>query len=141
MNIATDTVSLPKPLSSKTVLAGRVLSGLVIAFLLLDGAIKLVPIGPVTETMAQLGWPTDPSLMRALGILTIVCTALYAWPPSSVLGAILLTGYLGGAMATHLRVSSPIFTHLLFGFYLGLMIWGGLYLRDARLRALIPLRH
>lgn len=119
---------------------GRVMSGLVILFLIVDGAIKLVPIAPVTETLAQLGWPATEEMARGLGILTLVCTLLYATPRTSVLGAILLTGYLGGAMATHLRVGSPVFSHLLFGFYLGLLAWGGLYLRDARLRTLIPIR-
>jgi hypothetical protein len=79
-------------------------------------------------------------MARTLGVLTLLCTALYAWPRTAVLGAILLTGYMGGAMATHLRVGSPLFSHLLFGFYLGLMIWGGLWLREPRLRALIPFR-
>ena len=77
---------------------------------------------------------------RGLGLLGLVCTALYAWPRTAVLGAILLTAYLGGAVATQLRVGSPIFSHLLFGVYLGLIAWAGLYLRDARLRALLPLR-
>jgi uncharacterized membrane protein YphA (DoxX/SURF4 family) len=126
--------------SSKATWTGRVLSGLVILFLALDGAMKLVPIAPVTETMAQLGYPESASLARGLGVLTLVCTALYAFPRTSALGAILLTGYLGGAIATHLRVGSPLFSHILFGAYLGLMVWGGLYLRDERLRTLIPLR-
>jgi hypothetical protein len=117
---------------------GLVMSGLVIAFLLFDAAIKLVPITPVTETMAALGYP--PGLERGLGILVLLCTLLYAVPRTAVLGAILLTGLFGGAMATHLRVGSPLFSHLLFGLYLGLLVWGGLYLRDARLRALIPFR-
>jgi hypothetical protein len=86
--------------------------------------------------MAQLGYPEG--LERGLGILTLTCAVLYAWPRTSVLGAALLTGLLGGAMATHLRVGSPIATHLLFGLYLGLTAWGGLYLRDPRVRALIP---
>lgn len=90
--------------------------------------------------MDQLGYPANVSLARGLGILTLVCTVLYAIPRTSVLGAILLTGLLGGAIATHLRVGSPLFTHLLFGVYLGLMVWGALYLRDDRLRALIPWR-
>jgi len=124
--------------SSRTHWIGLVMSGLVIAFLLFDAAIKLVPIAPVTETMAALGYP--PGLERGLGVLTLVCTLLYAVPRTSVLGAILLTGLFGGAMATHLRVGSPLFSHLLFGLYLGLLMWGGLYLRDARLRALIPFR-
>jgi uncharacterized membrane protein YphA (DoxX/SURF4 family) len=128
------------PISNTAVWAGRIMSGLVIAFLLFDGAVKLVPIAPVTETMEQLGYPVSATLARGLGVLTLVCTVLYLVPQTSVLGAILLTGYLGGAIATHLRVGSPIFSHLLFGLYLGLMVWGGLYLRDPWLRALIPLR-
>ena len=87
---------------------GRVLSGVVIAFLLFDGAIKLLPLPIVTETMDKLGYGPSDSLARSLGIITIVCTALYAVPPTSILGAILLTGYLGGAMATHVRVGSPL---------------------------------
>jgi hypothetical protein len=118
--------------------AGYVMSGLVILFLLVDGVMKLIPLDVVTETMGQLGY--RPSVARNLGILTIVCTVLYAIPKTAVLGAILLTGLLGGAIATHLRVDSPIFTHLLFGVYLGLMVWGGLFLRDPKVRALIPLR-
>jgi hypothetical protein len=119
---------------------GYVLSGLVVAFMLFDGAIKLVPLDVVVEATAQLGFPTSPSLARTLGILGLISTALYAFPRTSVLGAILLTGYLGGTVATHLRAGSPIFSHLLFGVYLGVMLWGGLYLRDDRLRALIPYR-
>ena len=80
------------------------------------------------------------TLARSLGIITIVCTLLYSVPPTSILGAILLTGYLGGAIASHLRIGSPLFTHTLFGLYLGLMVWGGLYLRDGNLRALLPFR-
>jgi hypothetical protein len=126
--------------SNKAIWTGRVLSGLVILFLVMDGAMKLVPIAPVTEAMIQLGYPASADLARGLGVLTLLCTALYAFPRTSVVGAILLTGYMGGAMATHLRVGSPLFSHLLFGFYIGLMAWGGLYLRDDRLRALIPQR-
>jgi hypothetical protein len=116
---------------------GRVMSGLVILFLIFDGAIKLVPLDIVIETSKQFEIPAH--LARALGVTTLACTALYAWPRTSVLGAILLTGYLGGAIYTHLRIGNPLFSHTLFGVYLGLLIWGGLYLRDARLRALIPL--
>jgi hypothetical protein len=126
--------------NNKAIWLGRTLSGLVILFLAADGVMKLVPIPIVTETMGQLGYPTSVELARGLGVVTLLCTALYAFPRTAVLGAILLTGYMGGAMATHLRVGSPLFSHTLFGLYLGLMIWGGLYLRDERLRALIPLR-
>jgi len=113
-------------------------SGVAILFLLADGAMKLIPLDVVVQTSEQLGIPVN--LARTLGVLTLVCTILYAIPRTSVLGAILLTGYLGGAIYTHLRVGSPLLTHTLFGAYLGLLIWGGLYLRDARVRALIPLR-
>ena len=118
--------------------AGRVMSGTVVAFLLFDGIIKLIPLDIVVTTSEQLGIPTH--LARTLGVLTLIGTILYAVPRTSVLGAILLTGYLGGAIYTHLRIGSPVFSHLLFGVYLGLMIWGGLYLRDGRVRALIPFR-
>ena len=90
--------------------------------------------------MDRIGYGSSESLARSLGIITIVCTVLYAIPPTSILGAILLTGYLGGVMASHLRIGSPLFTHTLFGLYLGLMVWGGLWLRDRSLRRLMPLR-
>lgn len=120
--------------------AGSILSGLVIVFLLFDGAIKLVPWPIVTETMDRMGYGSSDALMRSLGAITIICTVLYAIPPTSILGAILLTGYLGGAIASHVRIDSPLFTHTLFGLYLGLMLWGGLWLRDRNLRGLIPFR-
>ncbi|WGS00364.1 DoxX family protein [Bradyrhizobium sp. ISRA443] len=121
-------------------ITGRIMSGLVIAFLLFDGAIKLVPWPVVTDTMDKMGFGASETLARSLGIITIVCTLLYSVPPTSILGAILLTGYLGGAIASHVRIGSPLFTHTLFGLYLGLMVWGGLYLRDSNLRALLPFR-
>jgi hypothetical protein len=119
---------------------GTVMSGLVILFLLFDGGIKLVPLEIVTQTSGEIGLPTDASFARLLGILTLIGVVLYAVPHTAVLGAILLTGYMGGAIATHLRIDSPLFSHTLFGVYLGLLIWGGLYLREPRLRALIPFR-
>ncbi len=119
---------------------GRIMSGLVVAFLIFDGGIKLIPIAPVTETMQQLGFSGTIAQARGLGILTLGIALLYAFPKTSVLGAILLTGLLGGATATHLRVDSPLFTHLLFGLYLGVIAWGGLWLRDGRLRKLLPIR-
>ena len=121
-------------------ITGRVMSGVVVLFLLFDGAIKLVPLSVVTETMDKMGFGASDALARNLGIITIVCTLLYSVPPTSILGAILLTGYLGGAIASHVRIGSPLFTHTLFGLYLGLMLWGGLYLRDGNLRALLPFR-
>jgi hypothetical protein len=133
------TQRLPETLSGSTaaIWSGRVLSGVVIAFMVFDGAIKLPPLTVVTETMAQLGFFATPELARGLGLLGLFCTALYAWPRTAVLGAILLTGYFGGAMAAHLRAESPLLSHLLFGFYLGLMTWGGLFLRDPRVRAFL----
>ena len=128
------------PVSKPALWLGRILSGLVILFLLFDGAIKLVPWPVVTETMDRIGYGSSETLARSLGIITIACTILYAIPPTSILGAIILTGYLGGAMASHLRIGSPLFSHILFGFYLGLMVWGGLWLRDKSLRASIPFR-
>ena len=121
-------------------LLGRVLSGLVIVFMLFDGAIKLVPWPVVMQTMDRMGYGSSENLARTLGVISIACTVLYSIPPTSILGAILLTGYLGGAMASHVRIGSPLFTHTLFGLYLGLMLWGGLWLRDRSLRDLMPWR-
>lgn len=131
---------MPVP-TAKSVILGRVMSGLLVLFLAFDGAIKLLPLPVVTETMVALGYPADEGLARLLGVLTLLCTLLYVIPRTSILGAILLTGYLGGAMATHLRAGSPLFTHLLFGLYLGVLAWGGLWLRDPRLRSLIPFKN
>jgi hypothetical protein len=120
--------------------AGYVMSGLVVAFMVLDGGMKLVPFDVVIKATAELGYPPSPGLMRGLGVAALICTALYAWPRTAVLGAILLTAYMGGTVATHLRIGNPLFTHMLFGVYLAVLAWGGLYLRDARVRALLPLR-
>ncbi len=116
------------------------MSGLVIAFMLLDCGMKLVPLDVVIKTTAELGYPPLPELARGLGVVALLCTALYAFPRTAVLGAILLTAYMGGAVATHLRVGNPLFTHMLFGTYLAVLAWGGLFLRDSRIRALLPLR-
>ncbi len=134
------TICETAPVSGPARWLGRVLSGVVILFMLFDGAIKLVPWPIVTETMDRIGYGSSESLARSLGAISLVCTVLYAIPPTSFVGAILLTGYLGGAMASHVRIGSPLFSHVLFGFYLGLMVWGGLWLRDRKLRALMPLR-
>jgi hypothetical protein len=128
------------PPSRSAVRIGRVLSGIVILFMIFDAAMKLIPLAVVTDSMAALGYPPSAALARGLGVVILVCTALYVFPGTAILGAILMTGYLGGAIASHLRIGSPLFSHILFGLYLGLMVWGGLYLRDERVRALIPLR-
>ena len=138
MQSSTESVQVSEKAASKAAWTGRAMSALVVAFLLFDGAIKMVPMDIVITTSEQLGIPGD--LARILGTLTLLSTILYMIPQTSVLGAILLTGYLGGAIATHLRVGSPLFSHTLFGVYLGLLVWGGLYLREPRLRALIPIR-
>jgi len=120
------------------VIVGRALSALAIAFLAFDTAIKLAGMSVVAETLSSLGYPAD--LGFTIGVVELVCLVLYAVPRTAVLGAILLTALFGGGIATHIRVGSPVFTHILFGVYLGLFVWGGLYLRSARLRELIPLR-
>ena len=119
---------------------GRVLSGMVVLFLLFDGAIKLQPLQIVTETMDKMGYGSSETLARSLGLITIVCTLLYSIPPTALLGAILLTGYLGGAIATHVRAGNPLFSHVLFPTYIAAFLWAGLFLREQRLRVLLPLR-
>ena len=98
---------------------------------------KLVPLQVVSDTMVQLGWLADPPTIRALGVVLIACALLYAYPRTALLGAILLTAYLGGAVATHMRIGSPLFSHILFGVYVGALAWIGLWLREPRLRALL----
>ena len=124
--------------STRALWAGRILSSLAILFLIFDGMIKLPPLEIVTATMKELGYPTTDSFARFLGIVTLACTALYAWPRTELLGAVLLTGLFGGAIATHLRIGSPLFSHTLFGIYVGVMVWGGLWLRDERVRRVMP---
>jgi DoxX-like family len=129
---------MAKTVSKTMVWAGRVLSGLLVLFLTFDSVIKFVKPPTVTETFAHIGWPDRLALN--LGIVLLVCTLLYAIPKTCILGAILLTGYLGGAVATHTRIGDPLFSHILFPVYLGVLLWGTLFLRDERVRALIPLR-
>jgi hypothetical protein len=106
--------------------------------MLLDGTMKLVKPAPVVEGTTQLGY--QASAITPLGIVLLLSTIVYAVPRTAILGAILLTGYLGGAVATHVRVGNPLFSHTLFPIYFGVMAWAGLVLRDARLRALLPFR-
>ena len=126
------------PASGKQRWAGIVISALPALFLFADAVMKLVKPAPVVEADGRLGYPE--SVIVPLGIVLLICTILYAVPRTSVVGAVLLTGYLGGAVATHVRVGNPLFSHVLFPVYLGVMIWLGLYLRDERMRALVPLR-
>lgn len=133
---AASRTSLPIPASR--LWTGRVLTAIPILFLTFDGASKVMNVAPVREAMVQLGYSADAGV--GIGIILLACVALYAIPRTAVLGAILLTGYLGGAIATHVRIGNPLFSHTLFPIYIAAMIWGALYLRDARLRALVPLR-
>ena len=119
-------------------IVGWVLTGLTSALLLLDAVMKFVQPTQVVEETVLLGY--EPKAILPIGVALLVSTILYLIPPTAVLGAILLTGYLGGAVATHVRVGNPLFTHTLFPVYFGVLIWLGLYLRDHRLRALVPLR-
>lgn len=120
---------------------GWVLSGLAIVLLGTDAGAKIVvPAMMAAYTPPQLRIPSDPDFYRLLGAILALCTALYALPRTALLGAVLLTGYLGGAIATHLNAGSPLFSNTLFGLYIGLCVWGGLWLREAKLRALLPLR-
>ena len=123
------------PSSSRARLAGRILSGLAIAFLTFDVAIKLIPNKMALEGTMSLGWQAHH--VPIIGTLGLICLVLYAIPRTAPVGAILWTGYLGGAIATHLRIDNPLFSHILFPTYVAALIWGGLYLRDSRVRALI----
>lgn len=123
--------------TSLMVPAGYTLTGLFAAFLLIASiAPKLIGASVATESMAALGWPVGHTLM--IGLVELGCLALYLVPRTSLLGAVLMTGLLGGAMATQLRVGNPLFSHVLFSVYLGLFMWGGLWLRAPWLRALFP---
>lgn len=121
--------------ASRCVIVGRVVSGLAIAFLMFSSLIKFFAPAIVAESMAQLGFP--PGLGTALGVLELTCTLLYAVPATARLGAILLTGYLGGAVATHLRMLDPWLSHTLFPVWIGILVWAGLALRDPALRAVL----
>jgi hypothetical protein len=125
-------------ISKRALWAGRILSGLAILFLAVDGAAKMVPMQPVIDSAKELGYPATAGFARLLGVITLACTALYAWPRTALLGAVLLTGLFGGAIATHLRLGHPLLTHTLFGVWLGLVVWGGLWLRDERVRRVMP---
>jgi len=123
------------PVSKAGSLVGRTISALMALFLLFDGGMKVLKLAPAVEGTVRLGYPV--SLVFAIGIVDLICVAAYAVPRTSILGAILLTGYLGGAIATQLRMRDPWF---LFPFVIGVLLCAGLFLRDVRLRALIPLR-
>jgi hypothetical protein len=117
---------------------GRTLSGLAAAFLLFDAAMKLILLPPVVKATHEIGF--SESSVFGIGATLLVCVAVYLVPRTALIGAVLLTGYLGGAVATNVRVGAPLFTHVLAPIYLAVFIWGGLYLRDARVRGLFARR-
>jgi hypothetical protein len=122
------------PVSKKMLWAGWIASAIPVAVLLMSGVMKLVKPEPVVEGFAKLGWPDDLALN--LAIVEVGCTVIYVFPRTAFLGAILLTGYLGGAVATHVRIGDQLFGPII----LGVLVWGGLWLRDVRVRGLVPLR-
>ena len=139
--MATDTLasSPDAPGTPKSWLwAGRAMTALFVLFMVFDTAIKLLRLQIVDDTLIALGYPVGIGF--AIGVLEAILLALYLIPRTSLLGAVLFTGLFGGAIATHVRAGSPLFSHVLFGVYLGLFAWAGLWLRDARLRALFPIR-
>ena len=124
--------------SRSRLLTGRILTILATLFLLFDGVMKLFQPLPVTKAMTQLGFPSHLSV--PIGVILLICTALYALPTTSVLGSILLTGYLGGAVVSQMRIGASLFGSTLFPIYFAVLLWAGIYLREPRLRALIPVR-
>lgn len=122
----------------RAIWAGRVLSTLAVLFLTFDSVGKLWELAPVVAGTRQLGFPT--SMIFGLGVILLVCVVAYVIPRTSVLGAVLLTGYLGGAVAAQARVESPLLSHTLFPIYFAALVWAGLFLREPRLRALLPWR-
>ena len=125
------------PVSKASLWTGRVISGLVVLFMLFDGVSKVMKAQQVIEATVRLGFPV--SSIVGIGITLLVCTVLYAIPNTAILGAILLTGYLGGATATQVRAGSPMF-ETVFPVIFGVLVWLGVYLRESRLRALVPVR-
>ena len=135
----TPAASPPSTSSAGALWTGRILTGIAVLFLTFDTFIKFSGAKEAVEGTTQLGW--QPHHLPILGAIELVCLVLYLVPRTAPLGALLWTGYLGGAIATHLRIDNPLFTHILFPTYVAALIWGGLYLRDARVRAVLgPVR-
>jgi hypothetical protein len=124
-----------EPVSRAARLTGRILSGLAVLFLTFDAGIKLLRLPAAVQGTTQLGYPA--AVVLPIGLIATVLLILYVIPRTAVLGAILWTGYLGGAIATHVRVANPLFTHVLFPIYVAVFIWAGLWLRDPRVRAML----
>lgn len=126
------------PISKSKLWTSYALSGIAVLFLIFDTGIKIMRESHAVEGTVQLGYPD--SAVVTLGIIEAVCLILYLIPRTSIFGMILMTGYLGGAVATHVRLGNPLFSHILFSVYIAILLWGGLYLREQRLRELIPFR-
>ena len=143
MNAENDTqfvqslTSVP-PVSKPRLWTGRILSALPALFLVMDGVMKMMKPDFVVKATVEMGYPED--VIFGLGIVVLICVILYIIPNTAVLGAILLTGYLGGAVATHVRHADPLFSHVLSPVYFAILLWAGLYLREPRLSALVPFR-
>lgn len=126
------------PLPKKRMWAGRIMSGLVIAFLLFDGLTKVMKVEAVMKATTQLGFPANA--VAPIGLVLLACLAIYLIPRTAVLGAVLLTGYLGGAVEANVHAGNPLFSHTLFPIYFAIFVWGGLYLRDPRVAATLARR-
>jgi hypothetical protein len=124
--------------SKKALWSGRALSGLAALFLIFDAVMKLLELPVVMQSTTQVGYPA--TVVFPLGVVLLACVVVYLVPRSSALGAVLLTGYLGGAVATNVRVGNPLFSHTLFPIYCAALLWVGLWLRDERLQAVLPVR-
>lgn len=133
--VTMDPVSPQAPGAKVRLWSGRILSAIAVLFLLMDTVMKIVKADLAVAGTVELGYPE--SAVMTIGIVQLLCVVLYVVPRTSVLGAILLTGYLGGAIATHVRVGNPLFTHVLFPVYVAALVWGGLFLRDRRISALL----
>jgi len=129
--------ALQTAVSTKSIWAGRILSVLMVLFLLFDGITKLLKVRQVLDAQARLGYPAD--IAPQIGAIVLACTVVYVIPRTSILGAILLSGYLGGAVASQLRIGAPLFD-ISFPIVFSVLVWGGLFLRDPQLRTLIPVR-
>lgn len=127
-----------KTASKKMLWTGRILSGVAIVFLLFDSITKILKVDAVVKASAQFGYPV--SLLTAIGIILLVCLVVYVIPRTSILGALLLTGYLGGAVEANLRIGTPLFSNALFPIYFAVVVWGGLFLREKRVREIFSLK-
>jgi hypothetical protein len=137
-NVYAHSTAQPTTASKKSVWTGRILGGLAVLFLGWDAVMKLLRVPMVVEGTAKIGYPD--AVIVPLGVVLLACVVLYAIPRTAILGAVLLTGYLGGAISAHVRMGDPLFSHVLFPIYVAIFLWGSLYLRDARVRAMIGRR-